>query len=214
VNNRTGNRSFSIPADNPFVGLPGALTSIYAYGFRNPISLAFDNETLFVSDAGQACWEEVDIVVRGGNYGWNLREGAHCFDLGDVSNCKALCRRSTGYYGEALIDPIIEVKNPGTNFVISGGAVYQGSAPSLNGTYIFATWGQGGALYSSCTNSSGIWSYKLVNVTSNDSQSLVKDGSIDAYILGLGQGSGNATYLLTATAAGPNGNTGSVWKIS
>ena len=69
--------------DNPFVGGPG-LDEIWAYGFRNPYRFSFDmggtHTTLLVGDAGQELWEEVSLVTRGGNYGWNVKEGTHCFD--------------------------------------------------------------------------------------------------------------------------------------
>jgi glucose/arabinose dehydrogenase len=75
------NTNYSIPAGNPLA--PGeGLPEIYAWGFRNPAYASFDPATgaLFVADAGQDRYEEVDQVVKGGNYGWHFREGAHCFD--------------------------------------------------------------------------------------------------------------------------------------
>ena len=75
--------AYGIPGDNPFVGRQGYLPEIWAYGLRNPYRMAFDkggNHSLYLSDAGQNLWEEVDIITKGGNYGWNIKEGAHCFD--------------------------------------------------------------------------------------------------------------------------------------
>src|SRR5439155_13964111 len=67
----------TVPADNPFVWLPGANPYIYAYGFRNPFRMTFtpDGE-LLVGDVGEHGWEELDNVTAGGNYGWPLAEGA------------------------------------------------------------------------------------------------------------------------------------------
>ena len=73
--------AYGIPADNPFVNEKGFLPEIWAYGLRNPYRISFDSAGhLFVADAGQNLWEEVDVVSKGGNYGWNIREGTHCFD--------------------------------------------------------------------------------------------------------------------------------------
>ena len=72
---------YGIPADNPFVGKDG-LDEIYAYGFRNPYRMSFDmggNHDLIAGDAGQSLYEEIDLVTKGGNYGWNVKEGKVCF---------------------------------------------------------------------------------------------------------------------------------------
>ena len=69
-------RNYAVPVDNPFVGLQGA-DEIWAYGFRNPWRPSFDRGlgTFYIADVGQNSWEEVDIGVKGGNYGWNTFEG-------------------------------------------------------------------------------------------------------------------------------------------
>jgi hypothetical protein len=73
------NGEYGIPAENPFVGRPGALPEIYAYGARNPQKLAFDpnNGNLFMADIGQNTVEELSLVPRGGNLGWNVWEGSY-----------------------------------------------------------------------------------------------------------------------------------------
>lgn len=72
---------YGIPPTNPFVGDPDALDEIYAYGFRNPWRFSFDRGSgrMFVGDVGESGWEEIDLVIRGGNYGWSIAEGDHCF---------------------------------------------------------------------------------------------------------------------------------------
>lgn len=125
---------YAIPPDNPFVGTAGAKGEIFAYGFRNPWRFAFDNKTskrLFVGDVGQDDWEEVDILTKGGNFGWNIMEGNHCYPPG--SNCN-----QTG-----LIKPIAEYSHS-EGIAIIGGYVYRGAAiPALKGLYVFGDFGSG-----------------------------------------------------------------------
>ncbi len=90
-----GASPYAIPPDNPFVSGPG-LDEIFAYGFRNPYRFSFDDDKndLFVADVGQALFEEIDIVAKGGNYGWVIREGFHCFDPFNPSVPRAALVRS------------------------------------------------------------------------------------------------------------------------
>ena len=118
---------FSIPPDNPFVDIDGA-DEIWAYGFRNAWRFSFDRLTdrLFVGDVGQASFEEIDIVVAGGNYGWNIMEGTHCFPPG-IEECDQ----------SGLILPIIDYDHSEGRSV-TGGYVYRGSEISeLFGLYVF-----------------------------------------------------------------------------
>lgn len=126
VNSTSVGKQYAIPPDNPFVA-GGGLPEIYAYGFRNPWRFSFDSATgrLFMADVGQDSFEEIDIVQKGGNYGWNTMEGLHCFN--PPSGCNM-----TG-----LSLPIIEIAHPEAVAVI-GGFVYHGSAiPSLRNIYVF-----------------------------------------------------------------------------
>jgi glucose/arabinose dehydrogenase len=119
---------YAIPPDNPFVQGGGA-PEIFAWGLRNPWRFSFDRQTgiLWAADVGQNAWEEVNIVTKGGNYGWNFREGAHCF------------QPPVGCPTEGLIDPATEYPNAGGDCSVTGGYVYRGKrVPSLQGTYLFA----------------------------------------------------------------------------
>ncbi|MGR3218922.1 MAG: PQQ-dependent sugar dehydrogenase [Candidatus Anammoxibacter sp.] len=121
---------FSIPPDNPFIGRDGA-DEIWAYGLRNPWRFSFDRtgERLFLADVGQSDFEEVDLIEKGGNYGWNIMEGSHCFSQ-DNSDCDRA----------DLILPISEYSHDNGSFFssITGGYVYRGSEiPDLFGRYIF-----------------------------------------------------------------------------
>ena len=88
---------YAIPADNPFAGTPGCpdgCDETWAYGLRNPYRMSFDmggSRDLFVGDAGQELWEEVNIAVRGGNFGWNVKEGAHCFSTDNPDESPEEC---------------------------------------------------------------------------------------------------------------------------
>jgi uncharacterized repeat protein (TIGR03806 family) len=116
---------YAIPADNPYAAGGGA-PEVYAMGLRNPWRFSQDRVSgeIWAGDVGDADWEEVDKIVNGGNYGWPIREGAHCVAAG----CDA-----TG-----LIDPVYEYSHDNGCAVV-GGHVYRGSAlPSLFGKYIFA----------------------------------------------------------------------------
>ncbi len=119
---------YSIPKDNPFVARAGARPEVWAYGLRNIWRMAFDRKTgaLWAADVGQNLYEEINLVRRGGNYGWNLREGLHPF----------------GPAGSGprpdLIDPVWEYHHDVGKSVI-GGLVYRGRRlPELEGAYIYA----------------------------------------------------------------------------
>ncbi|HLE93351.1 MAG TPA: PQQ-dependent sugar dehydrogenase [Sulfuricaulis sp.] len=119
-------KNYAIPGDNPFAGGGGA-PEIYSWGLRNPWRWSFDRDTgqLWLGDVGQGAWEEVDIIERGGNYGWKPCEGAH------------LRGSSTACGNAAFIDPIAEYDHS-QGCSITGGYVYRGtSIPGLFGVYLF-----------------------------------------------------------------------------
>ncbi|MCF2446549.1 PQQ-dependent sugar dehydrogenase [Dyadobacter sp. CY345] len=117
---------YTIPADNPFVKTQDARGEIYAYGLRNPWRFSFDKKTneLFAGDVGQNKYEEIDIITKGGNYGWRPIEGFHDFRADDPKPVKPIA-------------PIAEYPHP-EGLSITGGFLYRGKAiPSLAGKYIF-----------------------------------------------------------------------------
>lgn len=138
VDHKSPGLNYAIPKDNPFEDgkKPTFATvrkEIWAYGFRNPWRIAFDNKTglLWAGDVGQGVWEEIDIVVKGGNYGWSVREGKHPFGPNGVEP------------RPHLIEPIWEYDHK-VGKSITGGSVYRGkSIPALNGLYVYADYVSG-----------------------------------------------------------------------
>ena len=123
---------YAIPPDNPFVG-QDARGEIYALGLRNPWRINFDPATgeLWAGDVGQDAWEEVDRIVAGGNYGWNVTEGFHCY------------LPAEGCDGSGLIPPRIEYSHE-FGCAITGGFVYRGAAmPELAGWYVYGDYCSG-----------------------------------------------------------------------
>lgn len=211
---------YGIPPDNPFVGEDG-LDEIFAYGLRNPFRISFDaggNNSLFVGDAGQNAWEEVSIVTKGGNYGWNIKEGTHCFDP-NTPNLSQLSCPDKDASDNLLIDPIIEYANSrqpgGLGVVVIGGIVYRGnSLPQFNGTYIFGDFSKAssegnGSLFVARPPPEGekMWSVKELRIASNE------NGRIGAYVHSFGQDDEHEMYVMTSQNLGPTGNTGKVFKI-
>ncbi len=126
----TGNPFFDNPLCNNGTGAQPC-PEIYALGFRNPWRWSFDllNGELWVGDVGQGRFEEIDIVDRDGNYGWDTREGAHCFE--PMSGCLTA----------GLIDPVAEYGRD-LGFSITGGYVYRGlQSTQIASRYVFGDFG-------------------------------------------------------------------------
>jgi glucose/arabinose dehydrogenase len=126
-------RAYRIPPDNPFVGQRGTREEIWALGMRNPWRFSFDRLTgfLWTGDVGQNAREEVDIIVKGGNYGWNIMEGAQCRGGGS-------CDRA------GLELPVIDYPTAGGNCTVVGGFVYRGEAiAALRGAYVYGDYCSG-----------------------------------------------------------------------
>ena len=209
---------YGIPADNPFVNKTGK-DEIYAYGFRNPYRFSFDmggSNELFVGDAGQVLYEEVSIVKKGGNYGWNVKEGTHCFNAVNNKTELPSCPMADPN-GVPLIDPVIEMKNAsnpsgGVATTIIGGNVYRGKAlPAWSGKYIFGIYSQpggvpNGQIFVSNAANSGLWSFDKIALKS-------APDNLGYYLKGFGQDETGELYLTVSTASGPSGTTGKVLKL-
>lgn len=214
---------YAVPEDNP--GVSEAFPEIWAYGFRNPYRMAFDpagEHELFLGDAGQDLWEEVSIVAAGGNYGWNVKEGTHCFSTGNPGAPGAItdCPEEDPE-GDHLLDPIIEFPNSrhpagGLGTTVVGGVVYRGShLPAWDGKYLFGQWSktfrspQGGLFVATRPpDGEGLWTFEAVQITSRDG------GELGEYLLALGQDATGEVYVLTSLSSGPSGSTGSIYRMA
>jgi glucose/arabinose dehydrogenase len=128
VDHKSDGKNYAIPKDNPFVSKQKARPEIYAYGLRNVWRLAFDRGTgvLWAGDVGQNLWEEINLIVNGGNYGWSIREGKNPFGQ------KGADARAD------IVEPIWEYDHE-VGKSITGGSVYRGKqVPALTGSYIYA----------------------------------------------------------------------------
>lgn len=198
-----GDHGYAIPEDNPLVNEEGHRDEYYAWGMRNPWRLSFDDERLFAIDVGQDRWEEVNLVEKGGNYGWNVKEGTHCFDTENMEEHLDECPDETPEDvrgGEPLIDPIIEYPNeePTDGTVngdsIIGGHHYRGTdIPGLEGRFVFGDINPAGRLFvgtpSTDEESTEMWETDVLNFTDETADyvglihSLARDPEGELYIL-------------------------------
>lgn len=218
---------YAIPSDNPYADGKKALPEIYAYGLRNPWGLSFDRggaHELIVADVGQDRWEEINIIVNGGNYGWRLREGFDGFDPNHPLVAPASVPK-TGADGKALIDPVMVYKtfrgmkeDPASlGACITGGYIYRGKAlPQLTGKYVFGDWSSNMAL--------GLGS--VIVATRPDKKDsperwtaqrlALKDspnGKVNGYVWALGEDDQGEIYVMTNGANLVSGTRGKVYKI-
>jgi len=218
-----GDRNYAIPDDNPFAGGgdgesdTAGLPEHFAWGFRNPWRMTFDRGDLLVADVGQSGYEEVSLVEKGGNYGWNVKEGTHCYSADDCPDRTPDDVRG----GEPLVDPVIEYPHDGegvTGVSVIGGAVYRGSAmPDLSGTYLFADLAARGRLFAATPpesrggdggagGSSGgdLWPTSVVNVADDDAgkvnrvYSFGRDADGEVYVLASGDDGGGLHRVVPA----------------
>jgi glucose/arabinose dehydrogenase len=170
VSGNDANPPYTIPSDNPFVGAAGA-DEIYAVGVRNPFRWSFDRATgqLWAGDVGQGAIEEVDIITKGGNYGWRVYEGTQCTNLDP-----ALCNPNN------FVAPILEYRHTSGRCSITGGYVYRGTQGALpNGAYTYADY---------CTGEIWIWQNNqqiLLQDTALNVSSFGEDEDGELYVVGL-----------------------------
>ena len=164
---------YSSPPDNPYFGATPGRDEIFALGFRNPFRFSFDRETgdLIVADVGQDQREEIDVVIRGGNYGWRVLEGTLCTGLGPAS-CTS----------PSFIGPIAEYDHAGGRCSITGGYAYRGALDTFpRGTYVYGDFCTGEIL-------------RLFPVASGGQQALLLD--TDLSISSFGEDEGGEIYVV------------------
>lgn len=163
--------AYASPADNPFVGTATGRSEIYALGVRNPWRFSFDRQTgaLYVGDVGQDTREEIDVVTRGGNYGWRIREGSLCTNL-DPSLCNT----------PNLIGPITDYDHSGGRCAVTGGYVYRGQRQALpQGSYVFGDY---------CSGELFLWQNGTRSLLMNSGlhvSSFGEDEAGEVYVVGL-----------------------------
>ncbi|KAI8479815.1 HHIP-like protein 1 [Branchiostoma belcheri] len=203
---------YVLPEDNPFVGQPNVRPEIYAYGQRNSWRCSVDRgdpETgkgrgrIFCGDVGQGKWEEVDIIQKGGNYGWRAFEGFECFD-------KKLCK--TPELANHI--PPIHVYGHSVGKSITGGYMYRGCLfPNLRGQYIYGDY-MTGLLFSLTEDAkTGAWNNRVVCVGGDDTCNNGVRGSYVPNILSFGEDEAGELYMLATDFASTSHEGGVVYRL-
>lgn len=221
-----GKKPYGIPKDNPFVQREnGALPEIYAYGIRNPWGMSFDmagSHELFAADVGQNRFEEINIIRKGGNYGWNLREGHNGFNPENPMKDPEKARK-TGLRGEPLVEPILTYKNlkahandpdPIKGISVTGGVVYRGSSlPGLSGKYLFGDWSKNwgvpmGILFAATRpEGDGDWALEQLEIEG------MPRNTLKGYVSAFGQDLDGEVYVLVNGRNSVTGETGKLYRI-
>ncbi|WP_251341682.1 PQQ-dependent sugar dehydrogenase [Haloplanus halophilus] len=203
-----GDAPYAVPEGNPLVGRDG-LDEQWAWGFRNPWRFSVDGDALLVADVGEGRYEEVNRVERGGNYGWNVREGTGCFDPSAPSEPPAGCPGHT-LSGAQLHDPVVEYPHPGvgdgdgpTGVAVVGGYRYRGGVDALDGRYVFADWRAEGRLFLADPRGADRWPLSTV---------ALRDASAP-FVRAFGRGPAGDLYVLTSERAGVSGSTGACYRL-
>ncbi|XP_075995785.1 HHIP-like protein 1 [Genypterus blacodes] len=203
---------YSIPSDNPFLGEEGARPEIYAFGVRNMWRCSVDRGDplsgqgrgrMLCGDVGQNKYEEVDLIVKGGNYGWRAREGFSCYD-------RKLCHNSS-------LDDILPIyaypHKLGKS--VTGGYVYRGcQMPNLNGLYIFGDFMSGRLMSLKEDISTGKWIYNEVCMGTEVTCMFPKlINSYYRYIISFAEDEAGELYFLATGIASATSRAGVVYKI-
>lgn len=204
------NGAYGIPADNPFVGKPGA-DEIYAYGLRNPFRMSFGPDgTLWAGDVGQGAIEEVNHIIAGGNYGWRVKEGSFLFDANGTGPGFVYAHSPNSPLG--LLDPVAEydhadgVGAPVLRQAVIGGYVYTGtSIGGLQGQYVFGD-------YIGSTGSGMLLTLGPRNAVQR--LAVQRRDPLGMAVLGMAQDASGELYVLASENGSLTGTTGVVLRIA
>lgn len=183
---------YTIPADNPFIHVKNARPEIWAYGFRKLWHFSFDPHSgqLFGGDVGEDREEEIDMVTKGGNYGWPIMEGDSVYEKNNERNDMAFVAPINTYTHE-------------TGICVIGGEFYYGNEiPQLKNKYFFADWKE--KLFALAKDKNGKWQREAVRITNKP------DGSF--FICGLGEDSKNQLFVM-GYLVNKAGEKGAIYKV-
>ena len=219
LGNNSANKQYGIPSDNPFIGKPAGAVEIYAYGLRNPFRMSFDRGTgkLIAADVGQNNIEEIDIIKKGGNYGWPIKEGTFLFDNGGgLPTSIGFVYADSPGSPAGLIDPIAEYDHADgvgaaeSRVAVIGGFVYRGTEiEGLSGNYLFGDYsGEIG------TPVAGhIFTLSGPKNTLSEIKIKGRETGLGLAVLGFGQDSEGELYLLANQTGTLTGKTGQVLRF-
>lgn len=184
---------YTIPIDNPFSNsIEGFRGEIWAYGLRNPWKFAFDKPsgTLWAADVGQNKYEEINLIERGGNYGWNEMEGSSCYNnFWDISQNEDCLEKE-------FIPPVFTYTHDSGNCSVTGGYIYRGSKiESLRGLYIYADFCSG-RIWGLERHSKGNVANTLLIDSDLTISSFAKDSQSELYVISYD----GAIYRMTLTS--------------
>ena len=218
----SANGAYGIPADNPFVRRSDALQEIFAYGFRNPFRISFDSKRgdLYVGDVGQNDIEEVDRVVGGRNYGWNIKEGTLFFDPRGAADGVASRNPVPGReVPPGLVDPIAQYDTHLEGHSVILGSVYRGEdLHGLRGELVFGDFSRlfnfpsgphnYGRLFHIGADSRGrqLQAIHEFHITPSNAPNLA--------VLGLGEDAEGEIYLLGNISGVPFGTGGVILRLA
>uniref|UniRef100_A0A3Q0SB82 Si:ch211-136a13.1 n=1 Tax=Amphilophus citrinellus TaxID=61819 RepID=A0A3Q0SB82_AMPCI len=203
---------YSIPSDNPFLGEREARPEIYAYGVRNMWRCSIDRGDpitregrgrMFCGDVGQNKYEEVDLIVKGGNYGWRAKEGFSCYD-------RKLCQNSS-------LDDVLPIfaypHKLGKS--VTGGYIYRGcQMPNLNGLYIFGDFMSGHLMSLRENVTTGEWQYNEICMGRDQTCRFPKlINSYYKYIISFAEDEAGELYFLATGVPSATSRRGVIYKI-